>query len=523
MPIYTEILTIPDIARYWAQKTPGKKALIQDSRSLTYRELDELSNRLARAIAGFGIKPGSNIGFLGKNSIEFFAIWFAANKAGCAMTPLNWRSAEAELIALIEDAELSLVFVDYEFVVAMRSVRESCIVPFEIASFDSTGKTPDSQLGEIFGHHDVTDLRVPVSLQETALLAYTSGTTGKSKGVQITHNACNYAHICEHLEPAMQYGADDIFLMSMPNFHLTGSFLSLPALYNNGTISIMPVLDPGALIRQLSQVRPTIVALVPTAIQMLINHPDAAGADFSSLRTIYYAGSPIGSALLKRAMEVFSCDFVQFYGATETWLITLLRPDDHDPADEEKLKSCGTPLPLVEIRIVDETGAAVADGEVGELLVRSPMCFKSYWKQAEATAQVFEDGWYRTGDVGRRDANGFYYLVDRKKDMIVTGGENVYSVEVEKALYKHPAVSLAAVIGLPDQKWGERVVAFIVPVAGARLDADEIVQHCRSLIAGYKTPKTIQFVDSLPMTSTGKIQKRNLRDQYWEAEGRSVG
>jgi acyl-CoA synthetase (AMP-forming)/AMP-acid ligase II len=261
--------------------------------------------------------------------------------------------------------------------------------------------------------------------------------------------------------------------------------------------------------------RPTICCLVPTAIQMLLDHPKAKTTDFSALRLVMYAGSAISMQLLKRAVAEMKCNFMQFYGATETaGAVTLLRPEQHDLQNEAKLKSCGTPLPLIEIKIVDSNNAEVPPGAMGEFLIRAPSLFKGYWKQPEASAAVLQEGWYRSGDAGFRDAEGLYYITDRVKDMIISGGENIYSTEVEQALCRHPAVSQAAVIGVPDERWGEKVAAFVVLSPGISMNEQDLILHCRSLIAGYKVPKMISFVPGLPMTPTGKILKRALRAQF---------
>lgn len=523
MWLFAEIRNLPDIIRHWAKKTPGKTALKQGERSRTYEALDRRSSRIAQALVSQGIPPGSHVGYVGKNAIEFFELWFASTKAGSCIAPLNWRCTAVELAVLVADADLRLIFVDKEFMGAMRAVQAGCAHPIELVPFDSGSENDDPEFEAWITRFEAIDPRISVLPGDTALLAYTSGTTGKPKGVRIPHEAFNHNWLIQYLEPAMQYRPDDTYLMVMPNFHLAGSFLTLPALYNNGTISIMPALDTSLFLKRITTDRPTMTALVPTAIQMLLDHPDVEHADFSSLRTVLYAGSPIGAALLKRALRRFGCDFAQFYGTTETWIISLLRPEHHDVENEEKLKSCGKPMPLIEVKIVDGNNLPVEDGDVGELLIRTPTIFSGYWNQPAATDSVLLDGWYRTGDLGRRDSEGFLYLVDRAKDMIVSGGENIYSTEIEQALLRYPNVALAAVIGLPDERWGERVAAFIVPAKGATLDANDVARHCRALIAAYKVPKSIEFVDSLPMTPSGKIQKRALRDRYWKESGRYIG
>jgi len=312
----------------------------------------------------------------------------------------------------------------------------------------------------------------------------------------------------------VKYQLGDVMLTVMPLFHAMANYFSLQALYNGYPTSVHPMPDPGTLMQLIARDRVTIVPLVPTVIQMLLDHPRAAEADYSLVRLMIYAGASIDPTTLKRAMETIRCDFMQLYGATETGggPCTYLWPEHHKMG-EDKLKSCGKELPLVEMKVVDPQGDEVPDGQVGEFLIRSPILTKGYFKQPQVTADAFRGGWYRSGDAGFRDADGFFYIVDRVKDMIITGGENVYSKEVEQALQAIPGVQMCAAVGLPDPKWGERVVAVVMKAPGTDLTEADVIAGCRRLIAGYKVPKEVRFVDSLPMTSTGKVTKRALRDR----------
>jgi acyl-CoA synthetase (AMP-forming)/AMP-acid ligase II len=513
---HAEIRTLPDIVRYWGARTPRKVALSNAGRTLTYGQLDARSSLIGSAVVASGLPLGSHLGYLGKNTIEFWELWFGATKAGCAIAPVNWRSAVPELVALVDDARMPLVFVQEEFGDVARQVREAVRDPFEIVIVGGAEDAPKGLARWIEGRASA-DPRVFVDGTATALLNYTSGTTGKPKGVVWSHQAFNYYFLMASLEPTDSWRDDDTILMVMPNFHLAGTWLSLPALYNGATIEILPFFEPKEVLAALQARRPTVACLVPTALQMLLTHPAADATDFSSLRKIYYAGSAIRPATIRMARAKLTADLVQFYGTSETYIITLLRPEQHDPARPEILTSCGSPMPLVALRLVDPSGRDVPEGEVGEVLVRSPVMFSGYWNAPEATAAAYADGWYHTGDLGRRDADGNYHLVDRAKDMIVTGGENVYSVEVETALSQHPAVEMVAVVGAADETWGERITAFVVPRAGSALTAEALAAHCRTLIAGYKVPKQINFVSALPLTPSGKIRKNVLRASLMEA------
>lgn len=508
---HSDIKSLPDIVRHYARITPDKTALIEGRHRISFHELDQSSNRLAQAAKREGATPDSVVSYIGKNSIPFFEILFGASKAGCTVLPLNWRLTATELIPIVDDAKPVLIFADKEYIPLIQTVLNGVCHPFKLIELDSTAEG-DSGLAKWCEGASSEDLGLPEDPRSIALLMYTSGTTGRAKGVEMSHQGINYMRLCESLEPAMQWQSEDVLLMVMPNFHLLGTSLPIQSLYNGSTVSILSQLEPGKLLNLIQTDRPSVLVLAPTVIQMILDHPEAKKTDFSSIRLTMYAGSPINAELLKRALLEMKCNFMQFYGATESLgAITILRPEQHDLVNEKKLKSCGTVLPLMEIKIVDSSGNELLDGEIGEFLVRSPTIFSGYRNQPEATYAVLKDGWYHTGDAGYRDTDGLLYIVDRVKDMIVSGGENVYSAEVEQAIQKHPSVAMSAVIGAPDAKWGERVVAVIVLKSGMQATAEEINLHCRSLIAGYKIPKEIRFADSLPVSPAGKILKRLLR------------
>ena len=507
-----EIRQLPDIVRYWAGVRPNKIALIEKGLARTYGDLHGRSSRIATGLIGMHAKPGERIGFVGRNCVEFFEVWFAAGKAGCAFVPFNWRSATSEMRELISDAAPRVIFVSKEFLPMLREAATQAVTPVEIIPFDPEVRGADA-LAAFLGDAPESDPGVTLTGSDIALLSYTSGTTGRPKGVQSSFEAFDQSFLCGTLEPAMAWHDDDVMLMSMPNFHLAGSWVSIAALYHGKALSIIPSFEPAALLAALRRDRATVIPIVPAALQMLLNEPGTAETDFRSVRSMMYFGSPISPALLEQALVTFGCEFNQFYGATETWFVAILPHREHVTGTPPRLASCGRPLPLVSMKVVDPEGKEVPDGTVGEMFVRTPMVFSSYWQRAAATAEVLQEGWYRTGDMGRRDADGFYALVDRSKDMIITGGENVYSIEVEQVLLKHPAVALAAVIGVADERWGEKVTGFVVLRAGASATSDDLRQHCRTHLAGFKVPKVIYLESMLPLSPAGKIQKPALRDR----------
>jgi acyl-CoA synthetase (AMP-forming)/AMP-acid ligase II len=505
LTVTSDIRCLPDMARVWAGKTPNKAALIDAGRVVTYAELNNRSNRIANTLAASGIPPGSHVGFLGKNSAALFETWVGVNKAGSALTPLNWRSAPAELVEVVQDARVPLIFAGRDFTELAERVCRATETAVQVV--------PEDDLDHWSSGASAADPGISLTGGATALLGYTSGTTATPKGVPISHKALMKWFDAAVTESSVNWNSDDIGLMVMPNFHLAGTLVSLPALYHGASLAILSAFDPIAFVAAVAALRPTVTCLVPTAMQMLLDHASTNPVDFSSLRRMLYAGSPIGEHTLRRALDVFGCDFVQFYGTTETFIITLLRPEQHRLDNPDLLKSCGQPMPGVELRIVDANGGDLPVGEAGEVLVRSPWMFSGYWEKPDTTAAAIVEGWYHTGDAGIRDRDGNLFLNDRLKDMIVSGGENIYSAEVERALAAHPSVQSVAVIGAPDDKWGERVVAFVVLYPDEPIDVSDLVSHCRGLIAGYKVPKEIHLTNALPQTASGKVQKATLRQQ----------
>ncbi|RFA10464.1 hypothetical protein B7R54_15575 [Subtercola boreus] len=510
MWLYAEIKTLGDIPRHYARTTPDAPAIIDADGPQTFRELDEASNRVANALLALGVARGDRVAFLGKNTARYFELLFGVNKADAALLPLNWRLAAPELSSVLVDATPTVLIADREFGELAETVVTQSGLDCRVIGFDAADPA-HAELGLLMAAASADDPGIEVDPWSTSILMYTSGTTGIPKGVKLSHQGYLFLRLSEHLEPSFDYTASDIMLTVMPLFHAMGVGLSLQAIYNGAAVAVYPMPTPGQLIELIARDRPTLLPIVPTVIQMLLDHPDAASADYSSVRLVVYAGSSISPHTLQRAITEMGCDFLQFYGGTETAAgITFLRPADHKLDDKTLLKSCGSPLPLIDIRVTDAEGREVGIGEVGEFLIRSPSLTTGYFNKPEVTAEAFDGGWYHSGDAGYRDANGYLYIVDRVKDMIVSGGENVYSTEVEAALSQLAGVQLSAVVGIPDEKWGERVVAFVVADPAANLTEEAVIAHCRTLIAGYKVPKQVNFVEALPLTASGKVMKRQL-------------
>jgi acyl-CoA synthetase (AMP-forming)/AMP-acid ligase II len=513
MWLYSEIKTLADIPRHYGAATPDALALVDaHGDALSFAALDRYTDQLANTLLDCGVGAGDRVAILGKNSVTVLTALFGAIKAGACLLPLNWRLAAPELTRILADAAPRILLADSDYSEFAHALVTSADIDCRVIEYDSRRSGRD-ELHDMVAGASARDPGVPIDPWQTAVLMYTSGTTGAPKGVQLSHQGFLYLRLCDHLHPAVDFDSDDVMLTVMPLFHAMGIALSLQTIYFGGAVVVAPMPDPGALIELVERRRPTLLPVVPSVLQMLLDHPDAATADYSSVRRVIYAGSPITTHLLQRAIDTIACDFINFYGATETSSgITMLTPQDHTCGDEGKLRSCGKPMPLVDIKVVDPNGATAPNGTVGEILIRSPSLATGYFKQPEATAAAFGSGWYRSGDAGYQDADGYLYIVDRVKDMIITGGENVYSLEVENALHTIFGVSQCAVIGLPDIKWGERVTAFVVTEPASGLTVQEIQLRCRELIAGYKVPKEVRFIDSLPLTPSGKVLKRALKD-----------
>jgi acyl-CoA synthetase (AMP-forming)/AMP-acid ligase II len=521
MPESPEIGSIPDIVRFWAAQSPANVALICDTGAVSYGLLNQRSNQIANRMLAAGVQPRSHVGYLGMNSDSFFDAWFGSGKIGCAFAPFNWRLSPAELAEIIDDASPHIIFVDAGFREKMHAVRARTSAQYEVVFFDREPK--GGGLEKWCDGAPRSDPKITSGAFDAGLLAYTSGTTGRPKGVVLSHDAIRHSFLSAAQEPAMSWTSDDTILLSMPNFHLGGSCVALQALYNGAKVSVIPSFETSSVLERIARDRVTILPSVPAALQMILDNPNVRSADLSSLQKIMYFGSAIGAETVRRARDLIGCDLVQHYGTTETWIITVLRPGDHDTARPARLASCGVAVPLVQIRVVDAAEEDVAVGTVGQVLVKSPTAFSGYLRQPDATNQVMRNGWYSTGDLGFLDHDRFLTLVDRAKDMIVSGGENIYSVEVERALLRHSAVAAAAVIGAPDNKWGEKVTAIVVRSPDTNITAEDLKQHCREFLAGYKVPKDILFEDALPMTANGKVHKPTLRKRYWSEVGRGIG
>ncbi len=456
------------------------------------------------AFAERGLARGDRVALLAANDAEFLEIQVGAQRAGVVLVPLNYRLALPELAWIVEDCAPALAIVG----TGHGEVGTQLPAP-DFLHYGGAG--PGDDYEEVVLGTDPLDDSPALEADTAATVLYTSGTTGKPKGAVLTNLAVWARCYANGAEIRVRPG--DVFCQTLPMFHIAAN-LAYAHVHAGATLVLQRAFDPVGLVKLMSDESVTQVLLVPTTINVMVNLPGIDDVEFPSLRMVQYGASPIAPELLRRALRVFRCEFLQFFGMTETSGCSLLRPEDHDPDDEAKLASAGTDATGFETRVVDADDRPVGPGVVGEIVTRGPAVMREYWNRPVETAEALRGGWMHTGDLGYRDERGYLHVSDRLKDMIVTGGENVYPREVEDVLFAHPAVLDAAVIGVPDTRWGERVHAVIVLRPGADVSADELSAHVRARLAGYKVPKTVEFVDDLPKNVTGKVLKRELRASY---------
>jgi acyl-CoA synthetase (AMP-forming)/AMP-acid ligase II len=509
----TPVRTIADIIRRRAEATPEGVAIQEPGRLTTFRELDERSNQVAWGLLEHGIVAGDRVAYIGANGPSFLEVFYGAAKAGAIATSINNRLATREITQLLNDCEPRVVVADGD---ALALIDRSALPASVTLLLEVAGEGDESY--EVWrDDHDAHDPHVPVDADDTALILYTSGTSGLPKGIMLTGR--NFGCALYSLNQDIELQEDSVCAAPIPFFHIAGLGLALAANLNGGRLLLETAVDPPAVLRLLIDRRVSHAAVVPTVLQRLLALEGIASEDFSALRYIVYGASPIPLPVLKAATEVFGCKFLQSYGLTEsTGGFTVLGADDHvaEEAFARRLTSAGKAMPDAEIRVVDPiTFEDVPMGTRGEVLVRSPRIMKGYWRQPELTASVMvEGGWLRTGDGGSFDEDGYLYLHDRIKDMIISGGENIYPAEVESALTGHPDILEVAVIGVPSAEWGESPHAVVVRKPGSTLGEAALIEWSRGQLAHFKCPRSVTFVDTLPRTASGKLQKAKLREQH---------
>ena len=497
----SEGFRIVQVLRDRAAAHPDQVALVDgDGRKLTYGELQQRSNRLAQYLLQRGVTVGDRVAHLDRNAPAAAELLLAAAKVGAALVPLNWRLAAPELQALLQDSQAKLLFHGPAFAEVAQQLS-----PDRAVTVDGADDCPDE------------DPQSDGDFDAVVLQLYTSGTTGRPKGVQTTNR--NLSNLTAGLPEYWSVDESSISLVAMPLFHIGGMGWLLVGLTCGATNVLVPEIAPASLLDTMESEHVTNAFLVPTVLQMLCAMPGAAQRDWSALRSIAYGASSITTTVLKTVLSTFGCPLYQVYGMTETTgAIVQLDAADHDPGGprEHLLRAAGKPYPWMELQIVDPaTGETLGADEIGEVLVRGASVTPGYFDNPDETGKALEhDGWLHTGDGGYLDADGYLFLTDRIKDMIVTGAENVYPAEVEEVLAQHPLVSEVAVFGVPDDRWGEVVTAAVVARGDDEPEIDELVAFARERLAGYKLPRSLHYLDEMPKTATGKVSKKDLREQY---------
>ena len=494
------------------------------SRSLTYAQLARRVAGLGTALEALEIRPGARVGFLGANSVAHVECWLAVPAFGHVLVDLNFRLAEDELAFMLDDAGVELLVVDAEQIEVARALR---------------GRTPSLRHLVLDAPRQVADdcltyedlvLSEPGDARESdadalAAISYTGGTTGLPKGVMLSHG--NLLANARHNLLATGHRAGDRFLHVCPMFHAAGTANVFACTWVGAEQVVLPRFDAETVLATIERERISHTVLVPTMLAMLLDAPSSSAADLSSLRNVQYAASPISPELQRRVLDRFDCDVAQFYGMTEAApTVSHLPPEDHrrgiagKEPQRTRLASVGVPVPGVEVEVRDQSGEVLGPGRIGELWIRGPNVMVGYWNRPEATEAALIDGWYRTGDAAYADEHGYLFLMDRLKDMIITGGENVYCIEVESVLCSHPGVVEAAVLGVPHAMWGEAVHAVVTVSPGADVTQEELIAHCRGAIAGFKVPRTIDVrLEPLPKSGAGKVLKNLLREPFQAGSG----
>jgi acyl-CoA synthetase (AMP-forming)/AMP-acid ligase II len=498
-----------DWIRIHARNLPDRRCFVTDTGATTFREVNSRVNCVANELARMGVGKGDRVALFATDSPEYVETLLACMKLGAVYVPLNFRLAQPELQMLLRTAEAKVLFFSDRYTDMVRAVD----VPGLVATISYDSSSGDHSYSDLLARGADVEIDTEVSDEDMVCLAFTSGTTALPKGV--IHSQRMAKHMVMQCIIERRMTSTNFHYSAAPLFHVGGMLYALSGVARGHTSLILPAFDVDVVARWLASGELDGVFLVPTMIDSLLQVEAVRTADYSRLQSIAYGAAPMSPALLRRAMDVFSCDFLNMFGAgTEAGLQTVLTPEDHRLAlagQEHLLGSIGKPGMGVDLRLCDDDLVEVADGEVGEIVTRSDAVMDGYLGQPEETAKVLVDGWFRGGDLAYRDKDGYLYLAGRKKDMIIRGGENIYPIEIEDVLSKHPSVREVAVVGVPDEHWGEIVRAHVVLEPGAAFDEADLRGYCRERLAGYKVPAIFAVEDDLPRNASGKVLKRDLR------------
>ena len=512
----TDMLWVGDIGQVGSERCPQRIATVfaERGRQTSYAQLHALSQAFARIVQARGLQPGARIGWLARNNDTYYMAMIGAALAQVVLVPINWRLSAGEVAYQLDDAGASWLLADEALQDLARAAVAQLAAPLPLDWIDSERDGLQTQLEQAPVAEPLPARHDPA---QTLLQVYTSGTTGKPKGVLISHYALSVARHAECVSADWDFWNEGgISLSAMPNFHMGGLSWVLMGLVRFATVVISMDPGPSNMLALMHQYQVDHNFIVPTVIRSIVDELESTGQAAPPIKGIYYGAMSMDPGLLKRAMDLFGCRFGHFFGMTEvTGAATYLPPSQHDPANAQRLRSVGRPYLGMDFEIRDPQRNTLAVFEHGEIWIRTPTLMQGYWNRPEQTAEAVVDGWYATGDGGYLDEEGYVYLTDRIKDMIVSGGENIYPVEVETALLQHPDVLSAAVIGLPDPHWGEVVAAVVEQREGSQLDEETLRQFLRGHLAGFKCPRSIVFGE-LPRTGSGKIQRAVVRSRLRE-------
>ncbi|MFI6350390.1 long-chain-fatty-acid--CoA ligase [Streptomyces sp. NPDC050560] len=514
---HPELRTLDATTGHHAARTPDTVAVRCEDRALTYEELHLGSNRVARALLAAGLGPGDRVAYLGRESERYYEILFGCAKSGTVLIPVNWRLTTPEVEHILQDSGTRLLFLEDEF----RHVTDGLTTgpPEHVVPLD-----PPERYASWKAAHPPADTVSGATEDTPVAQLYTSGTTGLPKGVVLAHRS--FFAIRDAMAAAgvdwIDWRRGDVALVGIPGFHVGGLWWATQNFNAGTTVAAMRAFDARAAVSLVRGLKVTTACVVPAMLRMMLAEPGVTAADFATLRKVVYGGSPISEALLERSIDVLRCDLAQIYGLTETGNTAVcLPPADHVPGSP-LLRAAGRPYPGVGCAVTDENGTALPTGTVGEVRLRTPARMVEYWGLPERTAETLVDGWVRTGDAGYLGADGRLYIHDRLKDAVLVAGENVYPAEIENALEHHPGVAEAVAVGAPDDRWGECVHAFVVPVGGTSLTPRDLHTFLTTRLAAFKLPARYTFVDRVPRNPSGKILRRRLRDPLWKDRDRKV-
>jgi acyl-CoA synthetase (AMP-forming)/AMP-acid ligase II len=515
--------TITEALTFHARHRPDAVALLCEGRKVTFGQLHRESNRLAHAIRASDCRRGARIAYLGLESERYYELFFACAKSETVLVPINWRLTAPEVDHILRDAGAELLLVEHEFLATAKERQRTLPRLRSVIDLDGDGAL-GAALTAWKQQHPDADLAPATTADDAIVQLYTSGTTGLPKGVVLAQRSffrIREAFLASGLD-WIDWKPDDVSLIGIPGFHVAGIWWAMQG-FAAGVPSVsMRTFRSKDAVRLIQEHGVTTTLIVPAMLQMMLAEPRDGANPFRSLRKVGYGGSPISESLLQQSLQVLGCELTQMYGLTESGNVAVCLPPHDHVVGSPRMRAAGRPCPGVSVKVIDGDGAPVGPGVVGEICVHTPAAMLEYWGLPDATRETLRDGWLHTGDAGYLDRDGYLFISDRIKDTVIVAGENIYPAEVENALCKHAAVAEAAVIGVPDERWGEALLAFVVLRPGTSATARELMLSMKGVIADFKIPTRYEFIDAVPRNPSGKILRRILRDKHWQHRDRQI-